>query len=206
MNRLLTYAVVILLLVAALMFGYISHLQNKVEEGEEYQDLYKASAKEAKVWKDKNDQWHSKVEELTVSNSTLKQMVKQDPDLIRLISEVKDIKKNLSNLKTINVLATQTNTNFKAPLKDTTIIFIGDTTRRKVKQFNYKGQWETIGGYIFNDSIFGLSEGVDTTDIAGYFTRKWFLGKKRLFVEAVSGNPDTRIIYNRAITIKRRRK
>jgi hypothetical protein len=201
MNRLLICLSAILFLLSVLMFAYISHLQNKVEKGKEYEGLYKSSAVEAKVWKDKHDQWHSKAQELAVSNSTLKEMAKQDPDLIRLISEVKGIKKNLSNLQSYNVAGTHTETRFNVRLKDTTI-----TTGGKAKMFDFRTKWDSYRGVIIGDSAFLQRDGKDSLSTAAYWTRRWFFGKKKYFTEIVSHNPDTKITYNRAITVKRKRK
>ncbi len=198
------YALLVLLIVAGLMGIYIFHLENKVEEGNEYRGLYKSSLQEAKVWKDKSDQWHSKAEELAVSNSTLKQMAKQDPDLIRILSEVKEIKKNLSNLQSFNVVATHTQSRFNTILKDT-VIYRGDTIL-KAQAFDYQTKWDTYREIVFGKKVFMERDGRDSLDIAAYFTRKWFLGKKKYFSEVVSANPDTKITYNRALVVKRKRK
>lgn len=202
MNRILLYCIGILLIAGLSLAEWISHLENKLEKAQEFEGLYKASLQETKVWKDDHDHWHSKAEDLAVSNSTLKEMIKaQDPDVIRLISEVKDLKKNLSNLQSFNVVATHTETRFNVKLKDTTI-----GTGGKAKLFDYRTKWDYYKGVLYNDSVFMLRQGRDSLDIAAYFTRKWFLGKKKYFSEVVSANPDTKITYNRSISVKRKRK
>jgi hypothetical protein len=201
MNRILMYAFAGLLLIAGLMLGRILILEGKVEKGKEYEGLYKSSAVEAKVWKDKHDQWHSKAQELAVSNSTLKQMSRQDPDLIRLLLEVKDIKKNLSNLQSFNSVGTHTETRFNVRMKDTTI-----ATGGKAKFFDYETKWDKYKGMIIGDSAFLQRDGRDSLAIAAYWTRKWFLAKKKYFSEVISANPDTKITYNRSLIVKRKRK
>jgi hypothetical protein len=200
-NRILTYSLIASMLVIAFMYMRITHLASKAEQGREFEGLYKSSVEETKQWKDKHDHWHNQAQELFVSNATLKEMVKaKDPDVVRILSEVKDLKKNLSNLQSFNVVATNTESQFKVKLEDTAI-----ANKGPAKYFDYKTRWDHYRG-IVSDSVFIIRQGSDTLDISVLWTRKWFLGKKNYLSEVISANPDTKIEYNRAIEVKRKRK
>ncbi len=207
MNRIMLIAVIILLLLLGGAGAYITILQKKVENGKGYQSLYEQKVEEAKIWKTQEGLWKNKASQAQATANNLRDQLRNgDPELAKLRKEFSEIRKNFNNVQNITLMATHTVDSFKSVLRDTLII--RDSMPAKAKHFVWSDGCHIFNEVIYNDTAFVVASSVDSIDQVIYFTRKKFigigLGKKIFESEMLSKCANTKIVYNKAISVKRR--
>jgi hypothetical protein len=209
MNRLSAIIIAVLILSLSGMYGYTQHLQNKLDKAEDYKSLYETSVKENKIWKDEAGQWRNKAEVANASASTLKELAKQgDPRMTQILKEFEGVKKSFKNLESFTELQAQTISQLTGMVKDSSIKVIkgNDTITVKVKKIRAQNDWNKYDITVFGDTANIKREGKEEFDQAVFWERKWFLGKKKWSSEIVSKNPETKIIKQSSLSVKKRRK
>lgn len=170
---------------AVFLWLYIKNLQAKIQKGENFESAYTALSKKAVTWKDKDSLNHSKAESAVTS----------DPNILielqKLRGEISGLKFNLKNLTSYNQVGAETTIHKTFILKDSV--------------FRYTSKYDTIDGKLKGNTL-TLNQKIEVPlTITGYWTRRWFLGKKTNYVEIISLNPETQITYNKSIIIKKKR-
>ena len=210
MNRFTIGIIAVLTLLLIVFYGRIASLRDRASN---YEALYKQSQKKAKVWQDKAGNWRSRAETADISVRTLKDLVKNgDKRFVDLSKSFEGLNKNLKNLQNLTNTNTNSIVNFTTNLRDTTIVVVQGNTSDSipvvVQVFEWKDSlgYSTFSGQINNGEITGAMSITDSLDMVTYWKRPWLLGKKKYFTEIRSKNPATRIIYNKSIVVKPKRR
>jgi hypothetical protein len=207
MNRLMLIVIIILLLLLGGAGFFITILQKKVENGKGYQSLYEQTLEENKIWKTKEGLWMNKASQAQATANNLRDQSRNgDPELAKLRQEFTEIRKNFNNVQNILLMATQRIDSFNTVLRDTVIV--RDSIRIKAKHFVWSDGCHIFSEVLYNDTAFVVAQSVDSVDQVIYFTRKKFigigLGKKMYESEMISKCANTKIVYNKSISVKRR--
>lgn len=190
----------------AILVAQILRLQaqnNKLKnENVSYESISKSKTAEVKTWRDKYNKYHYKTQVATVSSTNV---LKEDPEFQKLLSEINGIKKNLKNLVSASQTSTSTETNIYTKLKDS---IINDTVLIECME-PYEDKFLSIKG------CFGPGQKLNVTSrdsltqaIFKSHTHKFLFIKwgKVYESEIVSANPNTVINYNRTVQILKRKK
>lgn len=172
------------------------------EKEEENKFLYSTLDHQEKQWKDQANHWRNEAEANAISSKTLKELYKNgDPRITALYDGFKSIKKN--SVQSFSNTTTHNETRFNVKIKDTTIY--GDTLR----SIKYNDGFLSIDGVIKDDSLDGIVEYTDSLAQVVYKKQKKILfipiGKVSYQSQIVSKNPNTKIVVNDFILIKKKR-
>jgi hypothetical protein len=186
MNRLLLILIGILLLLCVAMGIHLSILHGKLKLSGQYKGLYESIFTPPTTWQAKDSTWHSNVSTVTVT----------DPSVVRelqgLKEQVEGLKHNMKNFEGYHKIATETTIRKTIELRDSS--------------FSYTTRYDTIRGTLDGDSVHLLAKITVPLDVVDYWSRNWFLGKKKRHTEIISRNPNARIIVNKSIEKEKRRK
>lgn len=208
MNRLTLGIIVALTLACAVLAGKCTNLQDQATS---YEGLYRLQTQKSKVWKTESGKWRNKAEAASVSSGTLKDLVNNNnAEFKNLHKRFEGLNKKLNNLSSAVTTSSVTNTTFNARLTDTVYVNIvnRDTVRMPAKKFEWADTsgFNKFNGIIVDDKITGSFESIDSLETVTYWERKWALGKKRYFTEIESKNPNTKVVYNKSVVVKPRRR
>ena len=153
-----------------------------------------------KTWKDKYNREHSRAESATIRGNKTSQYIQE---LRGLRGDFTELKKNLKNLQSSTSTSTRTITNFRTVVRDSFLIHENFDTI-PISIFRYEDDWTLCKGQYDGDTVYVECNNIDSLHIVGYYKRSWFLGKKRYFTEVISKNPNTSIIYNRSIVVRKK--
>ena len=215
MNRLVAIGIGILILSMGGMYWRIMHLEGELEKAQGYESLYNASVKENKIWKDEAGLWRNKAEVAEVSARTLKDLVKNgDPEIQRIKDEFPALKKDLKNLLAYSEIQTKTISQLKGTVRDTVIrVVVGkDTTDKAVKKINTSNKWNIYDITIDGDSADIKREGTEEFETVVYWERLtkkgkkifWPFGKKEWQSEIKSLNPETQVVKQKSLIVKKK--
>jgi hypothetical protein len=209
MNRLKIH--ISLILLSCLLAGTVVLLSwrngNQLEEINSYKASLESHKKEIQIWKDNEGLWRSKLEvSLITSRDALKTLAIYDERFNSLSSQFDGLKKNLSNLNSVNFSSSSSNYNITTKIKDSVIINNKDTSKFYV--FNYcdpEGWYITSGKINYDNKILSIKiESKDSISSVVYWKRKWLLGRKKFYQEVKSFNPNTKIKYSESIIFKKK--
>lgn len=200
LNRLNLIILIACLLIIAGLGCYTFVLHSKLESISDYKTLYESKSKENKVWKDQYGYWRNRAETVEITKENLQDI----KELQHLSSEFEGLKKNLKNLETYINANTVTEIHKTVKLRDSTIYSV-DSVPIRIPVFSYKDKWESVRGAIVDDSITLNISHMDSLSIVQYWDRRWLLAKKKYFIEIKSDNPNTRIVYQKSIMVKRKK-
>lgn len=209
LNRLFLLTILILIFLLISGYCYIQVLHSKVDNLETFKGLYQAEKKQNVIYKDESNKWHNTSQVLEMEVKNLRQALREgDSTIIKLLAENSQIRKSLRNLNSYSQITTKNTTEFTAPLRDT--IIKKDTIHHYARTFYWYNKFYEVSGIITKDSISPIITTYDSLSIVGWWERMkkiWFIkyGKKENFIDVKSNNPDTKIVYNRNIFIKRKR-
>lgn len=194
------------------------YLNSQLDSAVGYKDLYHQKVKENKVWKDELNHWRNKAPVAEVSKGTIKEEVKNgNPEFIKLRNENKDLRKNLSNLSSKIDIQTQSFEKIAGKLRDTLRLIINgkDTTKIQEKVMNYENEWSLYRITVDPkyDSARVDREGKEAFDIIMYWNREnkkgkktiWPLGKINYKSEITSLNPETKVVKQNSLIVKKKR-
>lgn len=211
-------AILIGALCLVILYLYIDNnlLQAKVERGEDFESMYNASVKENKVWKDEAGQWRNKAVLAQASASTLKDLAKEkDPMVTKILEEFASVKRNLKNLQSFTELQSQSISELKGAVRDTSykVIKGRDTVFVTARKITAKNEWNNYDITIVGDSADIKREGREEFDMAVYWERLtkkgnktiWPFGKKEWSSEVVSKNPETKISKQNSLLVGKKR-
>ena len=206
-TRIIAFALVVLLVFITFTCVKMSGIQHSYDQEISLRQL---KEREAVAWKDEEGKWRSKAESLELSNKTIRRLEKQgDKQFKELKKDFQSLKGDLKNLKSYTKSATQSTTDIKTYLHDTTITYYTsekDTIVIESKAFSFDDSYTGFTGVITNDTMFGVFTVLDTLKQVVYWDRNWFLGHKRYFSEIKNANPNNKITYNEHISVARRPK
>ncbi len=200
-HKKITVFTIIVLLISMLFFLtsivylFIYHKKNK-----DYKSLYETTYSENKVWRFKDSTWHNRSDVVEISKSDLRNI----KELSNLPGQIEGLKNNLRNLEFYSKSSQFTTIHKTIKLKDSVIYDI-DSIPIYVKDFEYQDKYDSITGLISKDNIKLDIYHKDVIENVLYFTRRWFLGRKKYSQEMISENPNTVIVYQKSIKAKRRR-
>lgn len=207
----------ILLLLLTGSFFYIKHQSNQIEDKESQisylqSDFKSKSDSIGRSFQDKSDLWHNQVTSLQVTNQSLKQLSKaKDSEIVKirtLFTKIKPDFRNLNNYTAVKAINKSTATGVSKI--DTTSKPIVSDTSKLFYSSNALTEWDAYDLRIYGagecriDSFQIDRVGKESFNQAMYWTRKWFLGKKTYHSEIVSLNPNTAIISQNSLVVKKR--
>lgn len=217
MNRLTAILIVALVLALAGMYGYVDHLENRLDKAEGYESLYNSQISKEKIWQDDLKQYHIKEGVAKANAEVLKDLAKQgDPRITKILEEFKSIKKNFKNLESFSEMQTQSISEIKGAVKDSSyrIVKDKDTIEVFAKKIIAKNEWNNYDITIVGDSADIRREGREEFDMAVYWERLtkkgtktiWPFGKKEWSSEVISKNPETKISKHNSLQVGKKRK
>ena len=201
LKRVNTFIVIIIVLVLLCAFFY-----QKIEKlnimNQDLKVVSEFKNTNAKVWKDQfqMNRHRSEVLELNniaaiINNKTLNEEFRAN------LKGFNQIKKSLKNIEQVVNTNSTLRLEKTIKLKDTTL-YINDT-QRVAKSIAFSDKWINISGFIINDSVNLKIDSKDSLVSVVYWTRKWFLGRKKYKIEIVNKNPHQKIEYNKMVRIKK---
>ena len=208
MNRLTLGIIVALSVTCLISIRKCVTLQDKASS---YEGLYKLQTQNSKVWRTESGKWRIKAESANVSSATLKDLVNNNSAEFKdLHKRFEGLNKKLNNLSNISTTSSVTSTTFNARLTDTVYVNIvnRDTVRVPAKKFEWADStgFNKFDGVIANGKITGNFESIDSLETVTYWEKKWLLGKKNYTTEIESKNPNTKVVYNKTVTVRPRRR
>lgn len=191
-----------ILIVLLFLIGGVSiwYYKNKADNLESFQSIYQAGQQPNKVWQSKDSSWHNQVQNAEVSSSELKYV----KELQGIHAEFDGVHKSLNNLENYQKIASVTTIHKTIHEKDT-LIYRADSSVIKGKTFSYSDKYTSIKEMIGEDSSWIDIQSKDSLEIAQYWDRSWFLGKKKYQTEIESTNPNTEVVYQQDIKVKRKK-
>jgi hypothetical protein len=79
----------------------------------------------------------------------------------------------------------------------------GDTTIVGYERFfEYRDSWMSLDGYVNDDSAVVDYTVVVPIEVSTYWKRRWWLGKKRIFINGTSKNPNVSIVGLEGLRVK----
>ena len=194
-----TFEIITLIIVIIFLLLLFKHLTKLYNDRDDYKSMYESSLKENKVWKDETNHWRNRSENIEITKENLDQL----KDLQNLSKEFEGVKKNLKNLENYIEVSSTTNIHKTVKIKDTTIYI--NNIAHKEQYFDYKDKYDTITCIIDSGkATFDIKSSTSLEEVQ-YWDRKWFLGKKKYFTEIKSLNPNTKIIRQKDIKVKRKK-
>ncbi|MCR6637437.1 MAG: hypothetical protein NVV82_00145 [Sporocytophaga sp.] len=143
--------------------------------------------------RDESGQWHHKVSPVVIEDKkALKELAKMDSTFILLRNEISGLKKDMRNMINANVITTQSTSVLQSDLRDSLVV-INDTLKMLIQKFDKITPWQIQHGEIINGIVTTTTTTYDTIVVSAYVKKKWFLGKRKIEVEGVSKNPDTKV-------------
>lgn len=193
---LLGFGVALLLLVF-----YVQHLAHKLEREKDMSGYYKTeSEKTAKIFKDKDSLYHIQTEANIISAEAFKKLANDHSSQLYKLTQRFGIKPK--NTVAINTTTVENETKLNIKIKDT-IINNSDT----ISLIKYADRFITINGVIRKNVLSGSIVYTDSLDQIVYRDRKKVLGlkigKASYKSELVSKNPNTKIVANRFVMIRK---
>lgn len=218
--KILLIIIAILALLLTLSGLYIRHQANKLEDSEAQvsylQSDFKTKADSiGRSFKDKSDLWHNQVATLQLTNLSLKQLEKdKDKEILRIRAMFPKIKPNFRNLDAYTDFKTSNKTIASGSLlRDSVMEAQNDTLIDSIKPL-YEGSslttWDAYKIRLYGSGSCKLDSfqidrsGKEEFNQVMYWTRKWFLGRKKYSSETVSLNPNTAIISQNSLVVKKR--
>ncbi|MCU0385514.1 MAG: hypothetical protein MUE38_05770 [Flavihumibacter sp.] len=201
-------AVIILLsigLVAGALIGHYNQ-QTKVSD---YENYLRKEKETSKTWRDNANHWHNKASAEEVRNSTaLKDLALVEERLGSLSEQFEGLRKNLGNLSYAGFSGSSSSYKIVTGTKDTIVIFNKDTVN--AIGFNYEDPqgWYSVKGVVSQERKIASLKFYSRDSLVSvvYWKRPWLLGKKKFSQEIKSFNPNTRIVYNKAIIVKKQKR
>ena len=209
MNRIVFVIIIILVVILCFLGMKLTSMSSDLEASTL---LLNDSKREVKVWQDKEGQWRSRTEAADVSAKTLDELIENSKQLQDIQKQFSGLKKSLKNLQNLTNLNTRSLISFETTLSDTTILIHqrenNDSMSIPARVFQWadSANFNNFTGLIIGDHVSGTLSVTDSLDMVTYWERSWFLGKKKYFTEIVSKNPSTKIIYNKSIVVKAKRR
>jgi hypothetical protein len=136
------------------------------------------------------------------NNKVLKVLAKSDSTIIQLKSEVTGLKKDMRNLSSANVIGSTTTITTQGDLRDSMAV-LHDTLKVLYQKLDKVTPWMKKHIEIVNGKLTEKEKIYDTIMVAAYLEKRWFLGKGHLKVEAFSRNPDSKVVIDKSIIVKR---
>jgi hypothetical protein len=182
MIRIITFLVVLCILLG--IFGAWSY-KNYSREKDQVKELTKfkgSTIKELQYYKNKSGLEVAKNEVLVLSNKNIRRLY--DEGNLKSLEEFNKLKRNYRNLENyikVNATSHSVNTVKLVPLNDST------------KQFSFQDNYSNFLGFVTKDTI-TLSDSLTMPlSIVVYWDRKWFLARKKYYVEVTSENKAVKI-------------
>jgi hypothetical protein len=183
-------------------------LQQKVARGEDYESLYNAKSKEVKVWQDESGQWRNKSSVAQASASTLK----DNPEVQEMKKEFSSIKKSLKNVESLTKTQAETISKLSGQVRDTIYMNSSSNDTIHAKKITAHNEWNDYDITVFGDSADIKRTGREEFNTAVYWERLtkkgnktiWPFGKKEWSSEIVSKNPETKIVKQSVLLVKRK--
>lgn len=194
MNR-----ITVLIVGLLLMFG-LFHFANKWMEArgnmERAEKNVKALKSDLEVYKNKKSQWQAKALAANGDINTLRISHQRELDSIEKSFGIK-----VKNLQ--NALTTAQQTNIEVDVTPDSVIRVKtDTIYSDVIFFHDYQKWYKIDGLASFDKVKIDLEVYDSISFATSWKRdKWF-HRKTLYTEAISKNPDTKVVFLQSVNVK----
>lgn len=186
MRRLPFIIIAGLLLLCLAMGIHLSILNGKLKLTGQYKGLYESVFTPPTTWQAKDSSWHSNVSSVTITDPTV-------------VMELKGLREQVSGLK-------ESMRNFEGYHKIATETTIRKTIELRDSSFSYTTIYDTIRGTLHGDSVRLSAKITVPLEVVDYWSRSWFLGRKKHNTEIISQNPDARIVVNRSMVKERRRR
>lgn len=190
-DHLYIIAILILLIFGISQCEDKNHLQEEVNVYE--LDSY-LSIKKSKEWKSKDSLWRSEVQTLETTLQSLKESKQTEiQDLIKKIEGLKKAK----NIQSITLSSSRTRGSFQTEVNS--IVNINCDHK-----FNFIAQdeWSNFQGNYDNGILSWDYEVNDSISYTTYWKRPGFLKSKKLFTQALSHNPNTKITGLKNINVR----
>jgi len=187
-------AVTLLICIFLLHFYYNKFKEEKAQK-QGVEQLFSKKQTEVEFYKNKNGQLVAKNETVELDNKTIKDLVKQGN--LQFLKEFNNLKKNYKNLETALQIQVKISDSLKSKLTFIPEKYIdkkGDTIKFNAFKWGRITEWgyDSLKQITPDSVIFKKRESVPLDGVL-YWKRKWFLGKKRHFVEVTSKNPEVEI-------------
>lgn len=199
-------ALIGLLLVAAI---YIVHLERSIDTLKTEKSDVTQFAKgpdSTTYYKNKHGQEVAKNEAQTLSYRDL--VALRETDRLAWINGFENLNKRANNLEQAQRTFMTVMTNFKIPLRDTTIVN-ADSSVTHARRFDNHNKWISLKGTIFPDTLdIDPIVSVPLNTVVYYQRKKiifFRIGKKTYFTESTSDNPYVKITRSEVTRVEKKR-
>lgn len=182
----------------ALLVYFVADCANdklRSRELEGWKSVAKVETEQAKFWRNKEGQSRAQAKVAEANIKIIEQTYRAEIKGLREKLAIKP--KNLNALTTITTTTTDT---LVVTLRDT---IFSDTTHARA--FSYRDRWITMNGHFLRTEAFITYNVKDSITLATSYRRKNFFGKRQLYVDAISHNPNTTVTGIKSISVPQRR-
>lgn len=198
MSRLATFLILFVVLLLILLSRSCNRIDEVEFDRQAYEDLINLKNQQIEVWKDKEGKSRARAKVAIATAEAAKAVYPE------LLEENKNLKKDLSNLETALLVATNTSGSFTTVLTDT--VYQTKTDTVFAKTFTYSDKWSKFHGKVLPNDITIDYEVRDSLTFTSYYKGQNFFRKGELVIEGVSHNPKTSITGLQNIKIVKPRK
>lgn len=199
--KLLSFLGVVILLLTGALIITVSSLRTQRAEKKQAIDFANNLNRDLVFYK--NDHGHQVARSQALELSLRNAQSLAESERLSFVREFQGMKKSLRNLEHAIRITGQVSSDHSLALEDSIVHFDQDSTFN-FQRFNYADSLNSISGVVFPDTVMLKIRATVPLRAAVFWTRKWFLGKKRYHFDVTSTNPYVTITEAEAIQIKKR--
>jgi len=193
----------LLAILLVLFIGFLlNDRSNGIQKESHWRALSMTSNDSAKFWRNKAGLAQAEIRSKEVDAETFRQA--KEKESLALRQQVSDLKKDLSNLKSVTSISTETIGKVRTTVLDS-LIYLKDSTTIKLRKSSYRDHWTDLSVTFSEDSALWKYKFKDSLSLVGYFKKDhWYSLRSKPYLNAQSFNPNSTITGLNNFTMQER--
>lgn len=172
-----------------------------------YKQILDSEKMQTKIWKDSAGLWHQKTIVQDIKNAkAVKDLQSIDTRYRNLKNQFDGLRNSLGNLHSATFTGNESSYNFSSKITDSILSSNPDSSISTFKYEDPNGWYKCEGTITPSKKISISFNARDSVVTVIYWKRKWLFSRRKYFAEFKSFNPQTKIVYNHSLIIRKQKR